>query len=145
MLESLSEDGIWRNVAVPSRLYARPSPEKPLAGARLGVKDIFRVKGVKTTMMSRAYTMLYGPDEESAHFVRKLIDLGAVLVGKTKMTAFASAERPTDQWVDFHCSFNPRGDGYQSPDGSSVGAATSLAGYSWLDYSIGGDSMRWSP
>ncbi|KAF4496823.1 Amidase signature domain [Fusarium agapanthi] len=56
------------------------------------------------------------------------------------MTSSASPEEPTDQWVDFHCPVNPRGDGYQSPSSSSTGAATSLAGYEWLDSSIAGDS-----
>ena len=34
------------SIAVPSRLYyPRPSEEKPLSGKRLGVKDIFDLKG----------------------------------------------------------------------------------------------------
>ncbi|KAG7415590.1 hypothetical protein Forpe1208_v006759 [Fusarium oxysporum f. sp. rapae] len=62
------------------------------------------------------------------------------------MTSFASPEEPTDQWIDFHCPVNPRGYGYQSPSSSSTGAATSLAGYDWLDFSIAGDSASafWS-
>jgi len=32
-------------VAVPSRLYFTPSLEKPLAGVRVGVKDIYDLKG----------------------------------------------------------------------------------------------------
>ncbi|KAH7305028.1 amidase signature domain-containing protein [Stachybotrys elegans] len=56
------------------------------------------------------------------------------------MTSFASPEEPTDQWIDFHCPINPRGDTYQSPSSSSTGAGTSLAGYDWLDFSIAGDS-----
>lgn len=36
---------IWRNVAVPSRLYAKPSKDIPLAGARMRLKDIFPVEG----------------------------------------------------------------------------------------------------
>ncbi|KAJ5480157.1 hypothetical protein N7530_005666 [Penicillium desertorum] len=91
-------------------------------------------------MMSRAYTELYPPQEKSASYVQKLIDQGAIIVGKTKMTQFASSDEPTDQWVDFHCPINPRGDEYQSPSGSSSGSAVALAGYSWLDSSIGGDS-----
>ncbi|KAF2652401.1 putative amidase [Lophiostoma macrostomum CBS 122681] len=140
ILQALSEDGIWRGVAVPSRLYARPTPEQPFAGTRLAIKDIYKLAGVKSTMSSRAYTELYGPDEESADYVRKLVSLGAVIVGKTKMTSFASSEEPTDQYIDFHCTFNPRGDRYQSPSGSSSGAAAALAGYSWLDFSLGSDS-----
>lgn len=91
-------------------------------------------------MMSLAYTQLYRPEDHSAHYVQKLISLGAVIVGKTKMTAFASADEPTDMWIDYHCPLNPRGDRYQSPSGSSTGAAASLAGYEWLDYSMGADS-----
>jgi len=107
----------------------------------MGVKDMFQLPGGKSTMGSRAYTELYGPDQESADFVKKLISLGAVIVGKTKMTSFASSEEPTDQYIDFHCPVNPRGDGYQSASGSSSGAATSLADYPWLDYSVAGDCM----
>ncbi|KAF2820533.1 hypothetical protein CC86DRAFT_411834 [Ophiobolus disseminans] len=115
----LSTDGIHRTIAVRSRLYTRPTTAWPLAGARIALKDIYKLSGVKTTMMSRHYTALYGPDRESADYVKKLIKLGAVIVGKTKMTSFASLEEPTDQWIDFHCPVNSRGDGYQSPSGSS--------------------------
>ncbi|KAF9252091.1 hypothetical protein DTO006G1_2838 [Penicillium roqueforti] len=137
---SISDDGIWKEVAVPSRLYSRVSPERPLAGIRVCLKDIFHLNGTKTTMMSRAYTELYPPQEKTASYVQKLIDQGAIIVGKTKMTQFASSDEPTDQWVDFHCPINPRGDEYQSPSGSSSGSAAALAGYSWLDSSVGGDS-----
>ena len=135
----MSNEGVWKSVAVPSRLYARGS-SKPLAGARVAVKDCFDLAGVQTTQMSRSYMELYGPLQESADFVKRLIELGATIVGKTKMTAFASSDEPTDQYIDFHCPFNPRGDMYQSPSGSSAGAAAALAGYPWLDYSIGADS-----
>ncbi|KAK7746207.1 hypothetical protein SLS62_009423 [Diatrype stigma] len=128
VLTSLTPNGLWKQIAVPSRLYAKPAPEKPLAGARMGIKDIFRLEGTQLTMMSRAWTELYGPYEESAEYTKKLIELGAVIVGKTKMTSFASPEEPTDQWVDFHCPVNPRGDQYQSPSSSSTGAGISLAG-----------------
>ncbi|PNP75787.1 hypothetical protein FNYG_10865 [Fusarium nygamai] len=139
-LNLLSSNGLWKSIPVPSRLYAVRTPVTPLAGARMGIKDIFRLKGTQTTMMSRPWIELYDPDEQSADYTEKLIKLGAVIVGKTKMTSFASPEEPTDQWIDFHCPVNPRGDGYQSPSSSSTGAATSLAGYEWLDFSIAGDS-----
>ncbi|KAI1121626.1 putative amidase [Nemania abortiva] len=135
-----SPDGLAKMIAVPSRLYHKVSPEKPFAGARTGLKDIFSIEGVKTTMMSRSYTELFGPDTKNAEYVNKLLSLGVVIVGKTKMTQFASSDEPTDQWIDFHCPVNPRGDQYQSPSGSSSGAAAALAGYQWLDQSIGGDS-----
>ncbi|KAG4277858.1 hypothetical protein FPRO04_07101 [Fusarium proliferatum] len=139
-LNLLSRNGLWKRIAVPSRLYSVRTPTTPLAGARMGIKDIFRLEGTQTTLMSRPWIELYGADEQSADYTKKLIKLGAVIVGKTKMTSFASPEEPTDQWVDFHCPVNPRRDGYQSPSSSSTGAATSLAGYDWLDFSIAGDS-----
>ena len=121
-------------------MYSKISPRKPLAGSRITIKDNFALEDVKSTMMNRGYTELYEAKKESAKEVQKLIDLGAVIVGKTKMSAFASAEEPTDQWIDYHCPWNPRGDTYQSPSGSTTGGAASLAGYDWLDFSVGTDS-----
>ena len=112
---------------------------------RFGLKDCFNLAGVRTTLSSRAFTELYEPETENAEYVKKLLSLGAVIVGKTKMTNFASSDEPTDQWIDFMCPTNPRGDRYQSPSGSSTGAAAALAGYSWLDYSIGADSKSIGP
>lgn len=91
-------------------------------------------------MTNRAYVELYGLEESSAKYAEKLADLGAIILGKTKMTSFASAEEPTDQWVDFHCPVNPRGDRYQTPSGSTSGGGASTAGYDWLDLGIGTDT-----
>ncbi|KAI8715835.1 hypothetical protein NCS52_01092100 [Fusarium sp. LHS14.1] len=140
--------GIWPAVAVPSRLYSKRTPSKPLAGLRFSIKDNFRLSGIMTTQSNRAWCELYNgkPENETAAYVKTLIDLGAVFVGKTIMCSFASSEEATDQWIDFHAPFNPRGDGYQSPSGSTTGGATGLAAYDWLDYSIGTDttgSIRW--
>lgn len=139
-LHFLDKEGIWKNVAVPSRLYSLPTQEKPLAGKRIAVKDNYRLSGVKSTFSSRPYEATYGPDKETALLVQNLIKLGAIIIGKSKMSAFASAEEPTDQWVDFHAPFNPRGDGYQTPAGSSNGAAAALSGYDWLDFAFATDS-----
>lgn len=133
-------DGISKAVAVPSRLYDVPCPSRPLAGMRISIKDNMDLAGIKTTLMNRAYAELYGPARLSAAVVDNLLSLGAVVVGKTKLAAFASAQEPTGQWVDYHCPFNPRADGYQHPGGSSTGAAAAVAGYPWLDFSIGTDS-----
>lgn len=136
----LDKEGIWKNVAVPSRLYSLPTQEKPLTGKRIAVKDNYRLLGVKSTFSGRSYEATYGPDKETALLVQKLVKLGAIIVGKSKMSAFASAEEPTDQCVDFHAPFNPRGDGYQTPAGSSNGAAAALSGHGWLDFAFATDS-----
>ncbi len=108
---------------------------------RISLKDNFRLKGIKTTQSNRAFVDTYGLETETAGYVEKLINMGAVIVGKTKLSAFSSSEEATDQWIDFHPPFNPRADGYQSPSGSTSGGATCLAGYKWLDFSVGTDSM----
>jgi len=50
-----------------------------------------------------------------------------------------SREDPVEA-VDFQAPWNPRGDGYQSPVGSSSGSAAGIASYDWLDVTIGSDS-----
>lgn len=127
-------------MAVPSRLYRPASATLPLAGARIAVKDLFRLSGIKTALNNRAYLESHEPETSTAEYVKKLIDLGAVIVGKTKMTAFAGGEKAPEFWIDFHCPFNPRADGYQTPSGSTSGGGACLAGYEWLDFSLGSDS-----
>ncbi|ROW08437.1 hypothetical protein VMCG_03147 [Cytospora schulzeri] len=135
-ITSQSSDGLSRTIPVPSRHYHHPDAKRPLAGSRISLKDTFAAEGVKTTLSSRAWAELYPAANASAAYVQKLLDLGAVVVGKTKTTQFAAGS----EWVDVHSPVNPRGDGYQEAGGSSVGAAASLAGYGWLDYAVGGDS-----
>ncbi|KAE8166944.1 amidase signature domain-containing protein [Aspergillus tamarii] len=144
-LPAVTENAMTKDVAVPSRLYYTPTSEKPLAGLRLGVKDIYHVKGLKTSGGSRSYYYLYGTQNDTAPSIQRLLDLGAVFVGKTGTVQFANGDRPTADWVDFHCPFNPRGDGYQTPSGSSSGSGAAIAAYDWLDLTVGSDtggSMR---
>lgn len=56
------------------------------------------------------------------------------------MSQFADAEDPTGDFIDFHAPFNPRGDGYRSPGGSSFGAGAAAGAYGWLDFAVGTDS-----
>ncbi|KAG8164618.1 hypothetical protein KVR01_004893 [Diaporthe batatas] len=132
----LSSDGVSKTIPSPSRFYHSPSSSKPLAGKRVALTDTFDVQGAKTTLSSRAWTQLYPAAENSAAYVKKLLDLGAVVVGKTKTAQFSTGL----QWVDHHSPVNPRGDRYHEASGSSAGAAASLAGYLWLDFTVGGDS-----
>ncbi|KAL6410783.1 glutamyl-tRNA subunit a [Ilyonectria robusta] len=144
-LSAVTENVMAKSIAVPSRLYSTPSDEKPLAGLRVGVKDIYHVKGVSTSGGNRAYFYLYGTQNTTAPSIQRLIDLGAVLVGKMGTVQFANGDRPTADWVDLHAPFNPRGDGYQNPSGSSTGPGCGVGAYSWLDLAVGSDtggSMR---
>ena len=144
-LPAVTENVMAKSVAVPSRLYATISPEKPLAGLRLGVKDIYHVKGVKTSGGNRAYFYLYEAQNATAPAVQRLTDQGAILVGKMGTVQFANGDSPTADWVDLHCPFNPRADGYQDPSGSSTGPGAGIGAYDWLDIAVGSDtggSMR---
>lgn len=127
------------SVAVPSRLYYKRSAERPLAGLRIAVKDTMDLHGIRTGGSSRSYTRLYGPRNKTAPAVERLLDLGAIVVGKTKTTQFADTEWATVDWIDFHAPFTPRADGYQSPSGSSAGSGAAMAAYDWLDFATGTD------
>ena len=129
---------------MPSRLYDTKSVARPLAGDRIAIKDIFHLRGVKTSLCSRDYFNIYPHQESTADAVQSLINLGAHIVGKTHLSSFAMWEKPT-QCTDFQDPFNPRGDGYQSPAGSSSGSGAAIASYDWLDYTLGTDSMQRGP
>lgn len=79
-------------VAVPSRLYFTATAEKPLAGVRIGIKDIYDIAGVTTSDGNRAIYAFYPPKTSTALAVQKLIDAGAVIVGKMKTSQFANGE-----------------------------------------------------
>lgn len=136
-MTSRSSDGVSNTVPVPSRFYHRPDEERPLAGARIALGDTLEAEGAKTTLSSRAWAELYPTAGASAPHVRRLLGLGAVIVGKAKTTQLAAGAGAG--WVDAQSPVNPRGDRYQGAAGSSAGAAASLAGYGWLDYAVGGD------
>ena len=129
-----------RTVAVPSRNYFVPNEKKPLNGVRIAIKDIYDLNGVRTAASSRAFRELYPPRKRTASVIQKLINDGAIIVGKTKTTTFADRELATQDWIDTHSPFNPRGDGYIWGGGSSTGSATAVAAYDWLDLAIGSDS-----
>ncbi|KAL6849082.1 hypothetical protein ACO1O0_008612 [Amphichorda felina] len=138
-LNALSPGGVFKSIPVPSRLYyPNPSTEKPLAGVRFSISDAMSLKGARTTLSSRAWASLYpSAADKTARYAQKLMDLGAVIVGKTKVSQFASGE----QWVDVQGPWNPRADQYQDPSGSSAGAGVALAGYEWLEYAVGEDAI----
>jgi hypothetical protein len=127
-------------IAVPSRLYYTKTAEKPLAGVRIGIKDIYDIKGLRTSNGNRAWYWLYPPAENTAPPVQNLIDAGAIILGKMITSQFANGETATADWVDYHESFNPRGDGYQDTSSSSAGGGAGTASYAWLDVSLGSDT-----
>lgn len=93
------------SIAVPSRLYYKPTPEQPLAGYRVAVKDQYAIKGLITTFGSRSYAMTYPPSNVTSAVIQNLIDLGAIIVGKTKLSLFANPLFTAAQWPDYSLPF----------------------------------------
>ncbi|KAM4065802.1 amidase [Hirsutella rhossiliensis] len=140
-LPSLSNSGSHRAIAVPSRLYhPAPTRDKPLSGMRVSIPDSVSLQGVPTTLSSRAWHALHAssPADATAPLARRLLDLGAVVVGQTKSSQLAAGR----EWVDEQAPWNPRGDGYQRPaGGGAAGAAAAVAAYTWLRAAYGLDGV----
>lgn len=69
-----------------------------------------------------------------------MVAAGAHVVAMTKLSSMIGKEEPTEA-TEYHVPFDPRGDGYQSPAGSSGGNAAAVATYGWLDFAIGTDTI----
>lgn len=122
---------------MPPRCW--PTEAQPLLGLRFAVKDAFRVQGLKTSLCKKAYLNISSTSDETASVIQSTLDAGARLVGLTKLSSMIGKEEPTEA-TDYHAPFNPQGDGYQSPAGSSSGSAAALAAYDWLDFTVGTDT-----
>ncbi|KAF9765436.1 hypothetical protein IL306_002281 [Fusarium sp. DS 682] len=128
------------SIPVPSRLYSIEDG-RPLAGKRIGVKDIYDLEGIQTTAGSLAYASVHPKADKTAPALQRIIDLGGVLVGKQKTAQFASPQSPWD-WNDALYPRNPRGDTFLTCSSSSAGPACSIAAYDWLDFAIGTDTGK---
>ncbi|THG95131.1 hypothetical protein EW145_g8017, partial [Phellinidium pouzarii] len=77
-------------IGVPSRIYSEAADknELPLAGVRVSVKDIYFLKGLKTSCGNRAFYSLYPRRNSTGPAVSRLLDLGADIIGMTKTVQF---------------------------------------------------------
>ena len=106
---------------------------------RIAITDPISLSGVDKTLSSKAYSEIYpSADASTSEFASKLVELGAIIVGKTKSSQFLSGR----SWVDEEKPFNPRGDGYQNPAVNAAGAGSVLGGYTWLQEVIGQSSIE---
>ncbi|KAI0435209.1 amidase signature enzyme [Xylaria sp. FL1042] len=90
----------------------------------VAVKDLYRVKGLKTSLNNLSY---YDTSDEaalSAAVVESLVRDGAIVLGLTKLSSMIAREEPMDA----------------SPVGSSSGPAVAVASYPWLDCVLGSDT-----
>ncbi|KUJ08791.1 amidase signature enzyme [Mollisia scopiformis] len=87
----------------------------------------------------RPFHEIYPAKQETAPCIQRLVDLGALLVAKTKLTSFATWEEPVES-IDWPAPWNPRADGFLSAGGSSNGSGAAISTYDWLDIAIGSDT-----
>ncbi len=106
---------------------------KPLWGVPFAVKDNFDVAGLPTTAACPAF--MYKP-EETAPCVQRLLDAGAILIGKTNLDQFATG------LVGIRTLYPaPRNsiDPAYVPGGSSAGSAVAVA-HGIISFALGTDT-----
>lgn len=96
----------------------------PLLGVPISIKDNFCTKGVLTTAASNVLEDFVPP--YNATVVQKLIEAGAVILGKTNLDAWAHGS--STETSDFGSTKNPWNINHL-PGGSSGGAAASVAAH----------------
>lgn len=105
-----------------------------LAGVPVGLKDIFYTAGLLTTACSEVYADFV--PEYDATSVVKLRDAGAVIMGKTVTTEFATAD-PSPTLSPWHAEHTPGG----SSSGSAVAVAARMIPAA-LGSQTGGSTLR---
>lgn len=95
---------------------AEKGPRGPLHGIPVGIKDIYYTNGLKTTACSKIYAD-FVPSYDATS-VARLRDAGAIILGKTVTTEFASGDPPP--------TINPW-DKEHTPGGSSSGSAVAVS------------------
>jgi Asp-tRNA(Asn)/Glu-tRNA(Gln) amidotransferase A subunit family amidase len=106
----------------------------PLAGKRLIVKDLIDTAGIRTTYGSKIYAD-HVPDR-TAPAVQRLVDAGAVVVGKANLHEFAWGVTSQNPW--YGTVRNPLHPG-RTTGGSSGGNAAALAA-GMCDLGLGSDT-----
>jgi len=107
--------------AVDKKIAAGEDPG-PLAGVPVAIKDLMCTEGVPTTCASRILENYRPPYTATA--VSRLLEAGAVPIGKTNMDEFAMGS--SNENSGFRKCFNPW-DLSRTPGGSSGGSAVAVA------------------
>ena len=134
-IAAMNDRGIWISL-VPlasalqqaQDLESRDRASLPLYGIPFAIKDNIDLTGVPTTAACAAFA--YTP-ERSAYVVQRLIDAGAMPIGKTNLDQFATGLVGTrSPYGVCHNSFDPAYISGGSSSGSAVAVATGLASFS---------------
>ena len=113
---TVDRDGATKAADALDRELADKGPRGPLHGIPLGIKDIYYTAGMKTTACSKIHAD-FVPSFDAAS-VARLKEAGAIILGKTVTTEFASGDPPPtlNPWHSSH-----------TPGGSSSGSAVAVA------------------
>jgi amidase len=123
---------------VPHGLTApfRGTPDGPLAGLTAAIKDMFDVVGTRTSGGSPDWLNTHPPASSSAAVVLRILDAGAIVVGKTVCDEFFYSI--TGANAHYGTPANPRAPG-RLPGGSSSGSAAATASGA-CDFALGSDT-----
>ncbi len=129
-----SDNPIWIHRAAEGAVRAAGSGTSgPLAGLRFAVKDNIDVAGMPTTAACPAFA--YRP-ERSATSVQKLLEAGAICVGKTNLDQFATGlSGMRSPYGDCRNAFHPDYISGGSSSGSALAVALGLA-----EFALGTDT-----
>jgi len=116
------EKEMAREMAKKADLRRENGENHPLLGMPIVIKDLIMVQGSKTTAGSKILENFVAP--YSAHVVHKLIDAGAVIVGKSNLDEFAMGSSTESSF--FGATRNPWDLG-RVAGGSSGGSAAAVA------------------
>jgi allophanate hydrolase len=132
-------DGVWISLVPEEQALIRAaeleadSGDLPLKGSTFAIKDNIDLAGLPTTAACPAYA--YTP-KESAFVVQRLVDAGAIPIGKTNLDQFATGLNGTRSPYGFPCNFYNAA--YIS-GGSSSGSAIAVAA-GLTDFALGTDT-----
>jgi allophanate hydrolase len=130
------DDGVWISTVAEADLRARAATvpaDLPLSGLTFAVKDNIDVAGLPTTAACPDYAYL---PRETAPVVQRLLDAGALLVGKTNLDQFATGL--TGARSPYGTPESVFGGGLIS-GGSSSGSAVAVAA-GLVDFALGTDT-----
>lgn len=131
---TIDEEGALKRAKEVQKLIDNGTLTSPIAGVPVGIKDNMCTKGLRTTCSSKIlgnYIPTY-----TATAVEKLIDAGAVIVGKTNMDEFAMGS--TTETSAYGPTKNPW-DLLKVPGGSSGGSCAAVAAHE-CSFTLGSDT-----
>ena len=133
---TLAEEQAMARAKRADDALAKGSPWGPLHGVPILMKDLRTTAGLRTTFGSKAYERFVPTENDLV--VTRLLDAGAIIVGKTNTPEFGADHQTYNEVIG---TTNNPWDTARSPGGSTGGGAAALAtglGFLELGSDLGG-------